>query len=84
MKKRVIGVVTVARSDSGIYIPVLKKIESNPRLKLKLIVAATHLSNEFGMTYRYLVKKGFKIDEKIEMTMSTDTLRGSPNLWEWV
>jgi UDP-hydrolysing UDP-N-acetyl-D-glucosamine 2-epimerase len=76
MKKRVIGVVTVARSDSGIYIPILKKIESNSSLKLKLIVAATHLSNEFGMTYRYLEKKGFKIDQKIEMTMSTDTPEG--------
>ena len=76
MKKRIIGVVTVARSDSGIYIPILKAIKAHPLLELKLIVAAMHLSSEFGLTYKYLQKQGFKIDERIEMTMSTDTPEG--------
>ena len=76
MKKTTIGVVTVARSDAGIYLPVLKAIKSHPSLRLKLIVAATHLSSEFGMTYKYLEGQGFELNEKIEMTMSTDTPEG--------
>ena len=67
---------TVARSDAGIYLPVLKAIKSHPSLRLKLIVAATHLSSEFGMTYKYLEGQGFELNEKIEMTMSTDTPEG--------
>ena len=63
---------SVARSDSGIYLPVLNAIKSNKKLNLKLIVAAMHFSNEFGLTYKY-IEKGFKIDEKVEMTMSSDT-----------
>ena len=73
MKKRTIGVVTVARSDSGIYLPILKAINSHPKLELKLIVGAMHLSNEFGLTYKDLIDQGFVIDERIEMTMSSDT-----------
>ena len=76
MSIKVIGVLTVARSDAGIYLPVLKAIQDHPKLKLKLIVAAMHLSNEFGLTYKYLEEQGFKIDERIEMTTSSDTPEG--------
>jgi GDP/UDP-N,N'-diacetylbacillosamine 2-epimerase (hydrolysing) len=76
MNIRTIGVITVARSDSGIYLPVLQAIKNHPKLQLKLIVAAMHLSNEFGLTYKYLQEQGFEIDERVEMTMSSDTPEG--------
>ena len=76
MNIRTIGVVTVARSDSGIYLPILQAIKNHPKLQLKLIVAAMHLSKEFGLTYKYLQKQGFEIDERVEMTMSSDTPEG--------
>ncbi len=74
MKK--IGVVTVARSDSGIYLPVMRAIQASSELQLQLIVAATHLSPEFGNTYRDIEERGFHIDERIEMTMSSDSPEG--------
>jgi len=76
MKKRIISIVSVARSDAGIYLPILKAIKKSSHLDFKLIVAAMHLSNEFGLTYKYFEEQGFKIDEKIEMTMSSDTPEG--------
>jgi UDP-hydrolysing UDP-N-acetyl-D-glucosamine 2-epimerase len=70
---RTIGVVTVARSDSGIYYPLLKAIQAAPDLELCLIVAASHFSPEFGNTYRDFDNWGIPISEKVEMTLSSDT-----------
>ena len=53
---RTIGAVTVARSDYGIYLPVLKRIQQDPQLRLHLIVAGTHLSPEFGTTVEMILK----------------------------
>lgn len=73
MKKRTIGIVTVARSDIGIYLPLMKLIKNSSFLDLKLIVAGMHFSSEFGLTYKYIEEQGFNIDERVEMTMSSDS-----------
>lgn len=70
---RIIGVVTVARSDYGIYLPILRKIEADPDLRLHLIVAGMHLSPEFGMTVRAIDSDGFEIGDRVEMLLSSDT-----------
>lgn len=73
---RTIGVVTVARSDSGVYLPVLSAIQRSADLELKLIVAGMHLAPEFGETWRDLEAAGFPIAERIECTTSSDTAEG--------
>ena len=73
---RTIGVVTVARSDYGIYMPVLQRIQEDPDLYLHLIVAGMHLSPEFGLTVRAIEQDGFEINERIEMLLSSDTPEG--------
>jgi len=45
-------------------------------LKLQLVVSGTHLSPEFGLTYREIEEDGFQISEKIEMILSSDTSTG--------
>jgi GDP/UDP-N,N'-diacetylbacillosamine 2-epimerase (hydrolysing) len=47
---RTVGVVTVSRSDYGAYLPVLRKFQEDPGVKLHLIAAGMHLSPEFGLT----------------------------------
>ena len=69
--KRRIGVVTVARSDYGIYFPILKKIQQDPDLELVLIVGGMHLSPEFGSTVNILEADGFKPSAKVEMLLSS-------------
>ena len=70
---RTIAVVTVARSDYGYYRPILRRIQSEPDLRLSLIVAGMHLSPEFGLTARVIEADGFDIDERVETLMSADT-----------
>lgn len=74
--KRRIGVVTVARSDYGIYFPILKKIQQDPDLELVLIVGGMHLSPEFGSTVNILEADGFKPAAKVEMLLSSDSAEG--------
>ncbi len=73
---RTIGVVTVARSDYGIYLPVLRKIQADAALKLKLIVAGMHLSPEFGLTVDGIENDGFEVGARIEMLLSSDMPEG--------
>jgi GDP/UDP-N,N'-diacetylbacillosamine 2-epimerase (hydrolysing) len=74
--KRRIGVVTVARSDYGIYFPILKKIQQDPALELVLIVGGMHLSPEFGSTVNILEADGFEPAAKVEMLLSSDSAEG--------
>ncbi len=73
---RTIGVVTVARSDYGIYLPLLQKIQADTDLRLHLIVAGMHLSPEFGLTVKSIEADGFEIGERVEMLLSSDTPEG--------
>ena len=73
---KTIGVVTVARSDYGTYLPVLQRIQEDPDLRSHLIVAGMHLSPEFGLTVRAIEQDGFEINERIEMLLSSDTPEG--------
>lgn len=73
---RTVGVVTVARSDYGIYIPVLHAIQRRPDLHLHLIAAGMHLSPEFGMTVKLISGDGFPIGDSVEMLLSSDSPAG--------
>ncbi len=70
---RTIGVVTVGRSDYSIYLPILRKIQGDPDLKLHLIVSGMHLAPEFGLTIKIIEADGFKVGERVEMLLSSDT-----------
>ncbi len=74
MKK--ICVITSARSEYGLLRWLMEEIRDDKNLKLQLIVAGSHLSGEFGFTYKEIEKDGFKIDEKIEFLISSDTKIG--------
>jgi len=73
---RTIGVVTTSRADYGIYLPLLKRIKSDPDLRLHLIVSGMHLSPEFGLTVKQIEADGFEIAERVEMLLSSDTPEG--------
>ena len=73
---RTIGVVTVARSDYGIYRPVLQRIQEDSGLDLHLFVTGMHLSPEFGMTVQAIEQDGFEISDRVEMLLSSETPEG--------
>ncbi len=69
-----VAVVTGTRSEYGIMKPVLRAIEAKPELKLLLVVTGMHLSHDFGYTVNEIEGDGFKVDAKVEMPLSSDTL----------
>jgi len=73
---RTIGVVTVARSDYGIYLPILRLIQADPELRLHLIVAGAHLVPKFGLTVNAIQADGFQIGECVEMLLASDSPDG--------
>ncbi len=71
--KRKICVVTGTRAEYGLLYWLMKEIGNDPSLELQLAVTGAHLSPEFGMTYKIIEKDGFRIDEKVEMLLSSDS-----------
>jgi UDP-hydrolysing UDP-N-acetyl-D-glucosamine 2-epimerase len=73
---RTIGVVSGSRSDYGIYLPILRRIQQDPELKLHLIVTGMHLAHQFGFTVETIEQDGFEIGDRIEMLLMSDTAEG--------
>jgi GDP/UDP-N,N'-diacetylbacillosamine 2-epimerase (hydrolysing) len=68
-----ICVVTGSRADYGLLAPLMECIKREKGLQLQVLVTGMHLSPEFGLTYTYIEKDGFTINEKVEMLVSADT-----------
>lgn len=73
---RSIGVVSVGRTDWSIWRPVLEEIRKYSDLDLRLYITGSHLSPEFGMTVTQVEEGGFKIDERVEVLLSSDSPQG--------
>lgn len=70
---RTISVVTGARSDYGIYRPVLRAIQDDPDLALRLIACGAHLSHDFGHSVDDIEADGIAVSERIETLLGYDT-----------
>ena len=75
MSKRKVCVITGTRAEYGLLYWLMKEIQSDKDMQLQLIVTGMHLSSEFGLTYKE-IEKNFKIDKKVEMLLSSDTVLG--------
>jgi UDP-hydrolysing UDP-N-acetyl-D-glucosamine 2-epimerase len=65
---RNVAVVTGSRADYGLLRPTLAALAGDARFDLQLVVAAMHLSEEFGTTVREIVDDGFPIAARVETT----------------
>ncbi len=70
---RTIGVVTVARSDYGIYLPLLRRMQKDRGVCLHLYVSGTHLSKRHDQTVGEIIGDGFEVTERIPVTGSGDS-----------
>ncbi len=75
MSKRKICIVTGSRADYGLLYWLIKEVEKDKNLKLQLIATGMHLSSKYGSTYKE-IEKDFKIDKKINISLSSDTSEG--------
>jgi GDP/UDP-N,N'-diacetylbacillosamine 2-epimerase (hydrolysing) len=51
----------------------IQGIKDDPNLTLQLVVTGTHLSSEFGLTYRQIEADGFDIDFKVKTIGKSDS-----------
>lgn len=64
MKK--VAVVTGSRSDYGLLRPIVRGLESDPRFTLQLLVSATHLQAQYGLTVTDIEADGLPIAARID------------------
>ncbi len=70
---RTVAVVTGSRSDYGLLVQVLRAIEADPALNLHLCATGAHFARQFGSTIDEILSDGFRIAEKIDMLLASDT-----------
>lgn len=71
--KRKVCIITGSRADYGLLNPLMDEVGNAADLALQLVATGTHLSPEFGLTYKEIEHDGFHIDEKIEILLSSDS-----------
>ena len=77
MKKLKVAIFTGTRAEYGLLYWLINDVNQDKALTLQLLVSGSHLSPEFGLTYKQILDDGFYIDEKIEMLLSSDTPTGT-------
>jgi len=71
-----ICIISGSRADFGLIKPLLNQIKTSGNFILQFIATGSHLSPEFGLTYKEIQSDGFDITEKIEVLLNSDTTRG--------
>lgn len=73
---RSIGVVTVGRSDYGIYRPVLRELATRDGIEVMLFVGGAHLLERFGSTVEEIERDGYPIVARVDMLADGDSSLG--------
>jgi UDP-hydrolysing UDP-N-acetyl-D-glucosamine 2-epimerase len=68
-----VGVFSATRAEYGLLSNLMKEIDFRKNLELQTFISGTHLSKDFGETYKDIEADGIKIDAIIEMSLSTET-----------
>lgn len=76
MRNLKVTVFTGTRAEYGLLYWLMKDIDEDETLTLQLLVSGSHLSPEFGLTYKQILEDGFHIDEKVEMLVSSSSPTG--------
>lgn len=61
----IIDVLTTTRAEYGLMRPLIRSLMADDYFKARLIVTGTHLSEEYGMTYKEIENDGFEAYKKI-------------------
>ena len=68
-----IVIVTGSRAEYGLLYKLIKKLDKDKSIDLKIIVTGMHLSKKYGNTYKEIIKDGFKIHKKINILSSSNS-----------
>jgi len=68
-----IAVITGSRADYGLLRPLIKLIDKDNNYITQLIVTGSHLSPEFGQTEKEIYLDHFKVADKLDILLSSNT-----------
>lgn len=71
-----ICVVTGTRADYGLLLPLIRKISEDSLFELQIVATGSHLSPQFGLTYKEIETDGFTINSKVEILTRSDSAVG--------
>lgn len=71
--KKIISIITGTRAEYSLLKPLYEKLTRFDDFDVRLAVTGSHLSSEFGMTYKEIEEDGLIIDEKIQILSDSDT-----------
>lgn len=69
---RRICVVTGSRAEYGLLAGLIRLLDSDPEVELRLVVTGSHLEARFGATVTAIEADGFAIDARVGMDLSGD------------
>ncbi len=70
---KTIAIVSVARSDYGIYRPILRRLDQSLSWRPIIVAGGAHLSPDFGMTVNEIERDGFHVAARVPTVGKTDT-----------
>ena len=70
---RKIAVFTGTRAEYGLMYWIMKGLSAEKSVDFQLFVGGMHLSREFGLTIDNIIRDGFRITEKFEFLLSSDS-----------
>jgi GDP/UDP-N,N'-diacetylbacillosamine 2-epimerase (hydrolysing) len=73
LKKRKIAVLTVARSDFGRYLPVLRALRDDDTVDLQILPSGNHFDPKFGSTIDEINNSGFEWVQGLEIHQASDS-----------
>ena len=66
-------IITAARSEYGLMKWVIDEVHHDEELQLQLVVTGAHLSEEHGMTVRFIEEDGYPIAARVDMQLVSDS-----------
>ena len=63
----IVDIITGTRAEFGLLLPVIKKLEADPELRLRVIVTGSHLCHALGYTADEIAASGVKISKEIDI-----------------
>jgi UDP-N-acetylglucosamine 2-epimerase (non-hydrolysing)/GDP/UDP-N,N'-diacetylbacillosamine 2-epimerase (hydrolysing) len=70
---RRIAVVTTSRADYGHLHWVLRELDADPRIDLRILALGAQLTEEFGRAVVEIERDGLRVDRRIECLLSSDS-----------
>jgi UDP-hydrolysing UDP-N-acetyl-D-glucosamine 2-epimerase len=74
--RRSLAIVSVARSDFGLYAPLLELVRGRADLELRLMPTAAHYDPTFGLTIREIEAQGYDFERGLELPAQAPTAEG--------